>query len=74
VPHQVNSRLRYFFNYLELCQLPVGGGRCIIGYTKWFFNSKLGQCEEIEYGGCGGNKELGFYSQAACIKTCMEES
>ena len=41
-------------------------------FVRFTFNSALGKCEEMVYGGCGGGENL-FLSMTDCVSACMQE-
>lgn len=55
-----------------VCSLPVAPGPCEALNPSWFFNSKTGQCEEFNYGGCQGNGNR-FPTEAECEAACEHE-
>lgn len=41
--------------FKSLCELPKERGLCMGAFMKWWYNPITAQCEEFQYGGCGGN-------------------
>ena len=52
-----------------VCQLPKEVGPCLAIIPRWWFNEKTSQCEQFNYGGCGGNGN-NFETLEACQKRC----
>ena len=49
--------------------MPPVTGLCLGYFPAWNYNSRLGECEEFVYGGCGGNANR-FQTEEACLSTC----
>jgi Kunitz/Bovine pancreatic trypsin inhibitor domain len=47
------------------CFMPPVMGRCRGFFSRWYWDSEAGRCEEFTYGGCGGN-ENNFTSKEEC--------
>ncbi|XP_034042455.1 tissue factor pathway inhibitor a isoform X2 [Thalassophryne amazonica] len=58
------------FIFSELCALKDEPGPCKAIKTRYYFNIDTGQCEQFEYGGCGGNAN-NFASLEACQEMCI---
>ncbi|CAG5865950.1 unnamed protein product [Menidia menidia] len=58
------------FIFKELCALKDDPGPCKALKDRFFFNVNTGQCEQFEYGGCGGN-ENNFETLEKCEETCV---
>lgn len=59
-------------NQGDVCQLKPETGTCRGSFEKWYFNSKSGQCEIFEYGGCDGNRN-NFDSKELCENQCNQQ-
>ena len=55
-----------------VCQLPLVAGNCEAAIPTWGYNSLTKQCEQFNYGGCGGNENQ-FESREACEDQCKDE-
>nr|XP_027204924.1 papilin-like [Dermatophagoides pteronyssinus] len=55
----------------EICVLPVAQGSCLGSFPRWFFDSRIGQCHEFTYSGCGGNKNR-FIDRVSCEQLCNQ--
>jgi hypothetical protein len=53
-----------------VCSLPKNPGNCRALIPRFFFNSQTGNCEQFNYGGCGGNAN-NFSSLAECQNSCI---
>lgn len=53
----------------EICELEKEAGHCKALMHRFFYNSKTEQCEEFNYGGCGGNKN-NFMTLEECQNFC----
>nr|ATY39985.1 U-actitoxin-Ave venom kunitz potassium channel toxin type 2 [Aulactinia veratra] len=53
----------------EYCNAPLLEGSCGGGFTRYYYNSETGQCQEFLYGGCRGN-ENNFATNEECMETC----
>ena len=53
---------------LDPCTLPQKPGLCLKFFTRYYFNSKNGQCEEFKYS-CGGNANR-FLTKKECKQAC----
>ena len=40
---------------LETCRSPRQSGPCGGFFRRWYYNIVNGTCDEMVYGGCGGN-------------------
>uniref|UniRef100_A0A915K375 BPTI/Kunitz inhibitor domain-containing protein n=1 Tax=Romanomermis culicivorax TaxID=13658 RepID=A0A915K375_ROMCU len=54
----------------DACSLPKDQGPCINFVSRWFFNSRSGQCEQFQFGSCGGNLN-NFDSEDICRARCV---
>ena len=54
------------------CQLPLVTGNCEAAIPTLGYNKATKQCEQFNYGGCGGNDNQ-FESREACEDHCNEE-
>jgi len=53
------------------CNLPSDTGTCRGSHSRYFYNTKSGNCELFVWGGCGGNANR-FHSRGICEKVCYE--
>jgi len=53
----------------DYCLLPKEKGRCRAIKPRFFYNNENGQCENFDYGGCGGN-ENNFHTLEDCKSKC----
>lgn len=60
------------FGVDDVCSLPLAIGPCEAAFTRYYYNSKTGQCEEFIYGGCEGN-ENNFEKMRQCQKACYDD-
>ncbi|XP_051541640.1 protein AMBP-like [Myxocyprinus asiaticus] len=51
------------------CRLPMDAGPCKVFVDVWAFDSSIGKCVSLKYGGCKGNGNK-FYSQKECEEYC----
>ncbi|XP_065913510.1 keratin-associated protein 16-1-like [Dysidea avara] len=51
------------------CLLDSDVGPCDGLFKRYFFNKRTGQCEQFNYGGCGGNAN-NFLSKRSCQRRC----
>ena len=61
--------MKHFFSAGDVCGLPRQPGVCMGYFPKWFYNSKMKECESFIYGGCHGNAN-NFNTEEECKKTC----
>jgi hypothetical protein len=54
----------------KVCALASETGPCDGAFTKYWFNLKTSQCEQMSYGGCGGNENR-FDTVEECQKRCV---
>ncbi|ODM94251.1 Kunitz-type serine protease inhibitor APEKTx1 [Orchesella cincta] len=54
---------------IDACMQPMVKGYCYAIFKMFYYNSANKQCEEFEYGGCGGNQNR-FDTKEQCEKTC----
>eukprot|EP01084_Bolivina_argentea_P299310 515916_1 len=55
----------------EECYLPKKTGSCRASFARYYYNSDTLECEQFNYGGCGGNKN-NFKTLSECNKICGE--
>ena len=53
----------------DICHQPKKVGSCKAAFSRYYFNSAVGECKEFTYGGCQGN-ENNFKTLEACQKKC----
>jgi len=59
------------------CSLEKNNGACLYvkeyvrDYTRWYYDSGLGECKEFVFEGCGGNRN-NFESRDLCMSACSE--
>ena len=46
-----NTTTNYYFT---ACKLPADPGDCKEFLQMWFFDAEMGECEQFDFGGCGG--------------------
>ncbi|XP_064484449.1 boophilin-G2-like [Ornithodoros turicata] len=56
---------------LDQCELPAVEGPCRAALPRFFYNAATADCEEFNYGGCGGNANR-FQTYYECAATCAE--
>ena len=56
---------------VSVCDLPADAGLCRASLVRWHYNSASQQCEEFDYGGCGGNAN-NFHSFQQCANRCPD--
>lgn len=54
----------------SVCNLPKDHGRCLALIPRFHFNTETQQCEQFNYGGCGGNGN-NFETPEECQQMCM---
>nr|SPP68600.1 TFPI-like multiple Kunitz-type protease inhibitor 4K5 [Colubraria reticulata] len=60
-----------FISPRDVCKLRPRPGPCGNKYSMYYYNSRSGQCETFNYGGCGGNGNR-FDTQEECEDTCHQ--
>lgn len=62
----------YFYNifFKDVCTLPYDSGPCQGSFRKWYYEPRLRECREFQYGGCEGNSNR-FSSAAECETLCL---
>ena len=53
-----------------ICKLPEEPGLCVGYFTRYYYDSKAGECKDFIYGECVGN-ENNFKTLKACKKKCV---
>ena len=53
----------------DICHQPKKVGSCKAAFSRYYFNSAVGECKEFTYGGCQEN-ENNFKTSEACQKKC----
>jgi len=56
----------------DICLLPKVIGNCKALFQRFYFDQLTNTCLELNYGGCGGNKN-NFSTLAECQNTCITE-
>lgn len=54
------------------CSLVPEVGFCRAAVPKYFFNTKINQCQQFTWGGCGG--VVPFNTKLECVNSCSRES
>ncbi|VUZ46682.1 unnamed protein product [Hymenolepis diminuta] len=57
----------------DYCMLEKDSGPCYTASPRYAYDSKLDECVEFTFGGCGGNRN-NFESMEECEKQCKEPS
>ncbi|KAK2191742.1 hypothetical protein NP493_46g01054 [Ridgeia piscesae] len=57
----------------EHCYQPVAAGPCLNSMSRYHYNSVSGECEEFQYGGCGGNRNR-FLNKQQCEDECRNST
>ncbi|CAG9833507.1 unnamed protein product [Diabrotica balteata] len=57
-------------NITRICTLPKDSRNCGSFTVNWFYSTLKHQCEQFQYGGCGGTDNR-FESKQACEETCV---
>ena len=58
---------------VEHCYQPVAAGPCLNSMSRYHYNSVSGECEEFQYGGCGGNRNR-FLNKQQCEDECRNST
>ncbi|CAK5014651.1 unnamed protein product [Meloidogyne enterolobii] len=56
----------------EICKLEQVTGPCLALFERWWYDIKLGKCQNFTYGGCDGNGN-NFKTKLECQQTCKLE-
>lgn len=56
-------------NARDTCELPPNAGGCEQTEQRWYWDGRVNECVEFEYGGCGGNPN-NFATAEACAQRC----
>ncbi|XP_072393278.1 inter-alpha-trypsin inhibitor heavy chain H4-like [Diabrotica undecimpunctata] len=64
------SELPMCKNITRICSLPQDSRNCGSFTVNWFYSTLKHQCEQFQYGGCGGTDNR-FESKQACDETCV---
>ena len=63
----------YLFLFLDKCTGPGDPGNCTTFIYKWRFEPTANECTTFVWGGCGGNDQNRFNSEAECLYYCIGE-
>lgn len=56
---------------VTVCEQPKSLGMCRAQITRWYYNKQTYQCEQFDYGGCGGNSN-NFETKQECEARCPD--
>eukprot|EP00794_Sanderia_malayensis_P008762 gene8763-9697_t len=54
----------------EICNQELETGDCRAIFSRYGYDTKLGDCKMFEYGGCGGNTN-NFKTMEECRQKCV---
>uniref|UniRef100_A0A672R784 BPTI/Kunitz inhibitor domain-containing protein n=1 Tax=Sinocyclocheilus grahami TaxID=75366 RepID=A0A672R784_SINGR len=54
------------------CAAPSVVGPCKGVFSRWYYDSKTGDCQHLQYGGCKGNHN-NFLQKSDCINECIQK-
>lgn len=61
------------FRFLEKCSGPSDPGPCKNFVYKWKYEPTTKYCETFKWGGCDGNPNNRFNTEAECLFHCVGE-
>ncbi|XP_067130970.1 uncharacterized protein [Centruroides vittatus] len=56
---------------VPICEQPKDLGMCRAQIARWYYNKEIFQCEQFDYGGCGGN-DNNFETKQECESKCPD--
>ncbi|KTG03345.1 hypothetical protein cypCar_00014517 [Cyprinus carpio] len=62
----------YDFSSQDPCAAPPVVGPCKGVFPRWYYDSKTGDCQHFQYGGCKGNHN-NFLQKSDCINECIQK-
>ncbi|XP_016092065.1 LOW QUALITY PROTEIN: low-density lipoprotein receptor-related protein 11-like [Sinocyclocheilus grahami] len=62
----------YDFSSQGPCAAPSVVGPCKGVFSRWYYDSKTGDCQHLQYGGCKGNHN-NFLQKSDCINECIQK-
>ncbi|XP_052442967.1 low-density lipoprotein receptor-related protein 11 isoform X1 [Carassius gibelio] len=66
------QHLHYDFSSPDPCAAPPAVGPCKGVFPRWYYESKTGECQHFQYGGCKGNHN-NFLQKSDCINECIQK-
>ncbi|XP_067272854.1 low-density lipoprotein receptor-related protein 11 [Pseudorasbora parva] len=61
------------FSSQDPCAAPPVAGPCKGVFSRWYYDSEMGDCQHFQYGGCKGNHNS-FLQKSDCVNECIQKT